>query len=230
VRMFVGASIVLALVTSGQALAQPETGSIINQFDRASIEEGEGDTEAQQAIYDYGECLVKARARQVERFLAAEPYSSSSTKIARQIVFNACLDAGEIQFDPEAIRGPFYQALYRTEFRNSLAVDLGRAPALDYSDMTRAANGNSGVLVSLRRFADCVVRQDAGNVRALAFSQVGSAQESDAYRSLRPAMGSCIAPGDKVAFKPPLLRAVLNEVLYRLSAATVGRPMPMDRK
>lgn len=223
----IAASIAFGMIAPAQATAQ-DTGSIINRYDRAELDEGKADAiESQQAMYDYGACLAKARRRQVERYLATAPFSASADKVARQIVLDACLDAGEIQFATEAIRGPFYQALYRMDFPLEVAADLGKAPALDYSQ-GGAASGD--VLTNLRRFADCVVRQAPDGARKLALSRVGSNEEKAAFQALMPAMGGCIAPGDKVSFKPPLLRAVMGEVLYRLTAASVGRPLAMDRK
>lgn len=217
---------ITGLAVAGPAMAQPDTGHIIHRYDRAELDEGEADpVEAQQAMYDYGACLAKARRRTVERYLATEPFSAAANKVTRQIVLNACLDAGEIQFAPEAIRGPFYQALYRMDFPNPVANDLGKAPTLGYSQ-----RGSADIMTNVRRFADCVVRQNSGGARMLAFSRVGSNEEKAAFKTLMPAMGGCIAPGDKVSFKPPLLRAVMGEVLYRLTVASVGRPMAMDRK
>lgn len=223
--------IIVGLIASAPALAQPDTGHVIQHYDRAQLDEGVADAiEAQQAIYDYGACLAKARRRQVERYLAMAPFSGSAQTLARQMAMSACLDAGEIQFNPEAIRGPFYQALYRIDFRDPPAIDLSKAPALQFSQGKGAGLASSDLLTNMRRFVECAVRQDSTGARKLAFSRVGSAEEKAAFQELMPEMGSCIVPGDKIAFKRPLLRGLFNEVLYRLSTASVGRPMIMDRK
>jgi len=226
-RKTILASLVLAFISPAPAVAAPDTGHIIQRYDRAELPEGEADqVEGMRALYDFGACLAKARRRQVERFLAVAPFSGAAHDAGKQVVSGECLNGGEMRFSPEALRGPFYQALYRRRFGDRAMPDLKDAPQLDFS----VAGGANPVAANLRRFADCVVRGDSWSARSLVMSEFATEAEREAFKALSPAMASCIAPGDKLSFKPVLLRAVFAEVLYRLASASSGSPMPMDRK
>jgi hypothetical protein len=230
VKWFIVPVAIASMVAVAPATAQPDTGHIIQRYDRAELPEGVADArEAQQALYDYGACLTKVRRRQVERFLATDPFSDEAGRVGQQIMSGECLSSGEMRFAAYALRGPFYQALFRRDFGNKAMPDLKSAPKLELAAGTVSAGGATGPLASLRLFADCVVRQDQFAARQLSMSEVGSADEKAALRALGPSMSRCIAPGDKLQFRPPLLRSVFGEVLYRLAAASSGRPMVMDK-
>lgn len=218
-----------AVFPAAPALAQPAMGHIIQRYDPAELPEGKANAlEGQRALYDYGACLVKVRRRQVERFLAIDPFTEEAGRVGQQIVSGECLSSGEMRFGAIALRGPFFQALFRRDFGNKAMPDLRNAPRLDYASGVSTTFATSATLTNLRRFADCVARLDQFPVRALAMSEAGSADEKAAFRTMAPSMARCIAPGDKVEFQPPLLRAVFAEVLYRLASSSVGHPMAVD--
>ena len=216
-----GLAAAAAVCVAGMASAQPDTGHIMQQYDRAKIEAGDelAGVAAQKTLYDYGECVAKARRRQAKAFVAQFPFSKGADEAARRMVTEECLLQGELSFSAEAVRGPVYQALYRKDFDRNDTTDLKGAPIVDYAAGLAAEDALASTTVNLRRFGDCTVRNNSAAARALAFSEVDSAAETEAFASLMPAMGGCVVQGDSIRFTRPLLRAVLAETLYRLSDA-----------
>jgi hypothetical protein len=178
---------------------------------------------------DFGVCVARTGRHAAETFLATFPFSASAAKAARRLVTNDCLVEDEM-VNSEAARGPLYEALYRLDFGKRPAADLSKAPKLDYGPRgDQPIDQPADVLTNLRRFADCTVRQDPGPARNLVLSKLGSAEETLAFLQLGPAMNGCIVPGHTLSLKRPMLRSVIAETLYRLSAAAAGRPAPVDR-
>jgi hypothetical protein len=183
---------------------------------------------SQQDEYELGMCLAQNRRGKAEAFLATFPFSRRAQEAAQGLKTPECLIRGEM-FNSEAVRGALYQVLYRIDFGQHPAADLSKAPQLDYSAGIEATDG-ADVYVNLRRYGDCVVRQDPATARRLTLSGMGSAEESLAFMQLKPAMGACLVPGHSLSFKRPMLKSVVAETLYRLTAAASGRPALADRK
>jgi hypothetical protein len=183
---------------------------------------------SQQDEYQLGLCLAQNRRSKAEAFLATFPFSARARQAAQGLKTPECLIRGEM-FNSEAVRGALYQVLYRMDFGRHPAGDLSKAPQLDYSAGIEATDG-ADVYVNLRRYGDCVVRQDPATARKLTLSGIGSAEESLAFMQLKTAMGVCLVPGHSLSFKRPMLKSVISETLYRLTAAASGRPALADRK
>lgn len=221
----VAAAIILA--GPGPALAKSSTDYAMQSYDRAEQAEDKAEhIEGMRELYDFGACLAKARRHQVERFLAIAPFSPEARDLGKQVISRECLIHSDMRFNAEALRGPFYQALYRRDFGDRAMPDLKDAPQLGIS----VGAESYPAAANLRRFADCVIRQDSWSARSLLMSDFATAEEKTAFKALSPVMARCIAPGDKLSFQPALLRAMFGEVLYRLASASSGDPMPMDRK
>jgi hypothetical protein len=222
---------IASLASSVTALAQPDVGHIIQQYDRARIQPGEAaQLTAQKILYQYANCLTKARRRIVERYLATPPSSAIAIKVARDIASSECLMEGELRFSVEAMRGPMYQALYRLDFKNRQPPDPAKAPALDYGQHPAQPRVFPDPGISLRLFADCAVRTDSAAARRLILSEIGGTEERDALQEMMPAMSACITPGEKVGLTRLTIRGTVAEVLYRLTMASSGRSALADRK
>jgi len=202
------------------ALAQPDTGHVMQQYDRARMDEGKLSAAASQKVLaDYSRCLAKARRRQVEAFLGTVPFSATAATTAKAISTDECLMEGELSFNSEALRGPLYQALYRIDF-GTAAPDISTAPVIDYATASNAADPTQMALVNLRRFGDCISRNDPAAARRLTLSVVGSPDEGVAFQRLGPAMGRCVVHGDRISLKRPMLKGAIAETLYRLSVGS----------
>jgi hypothetical protein len=212
------------------ASAQPDTGHVFQQYDRARVPDGDSSgLQAQRILYNYGACLAKARRKQVELFLATFPFTAKSDRTARKIVSDECLREGELSFPSETLRGPLYQELYRIDFGGNAPANVASAPKLDYALSHGQPAAVDPIHANLRTFADCTVRRDPAAARDLVLSNVGSAGESAALQRMMAPMSSCIVQGDTIKMTRPLIRSAVAEVLYRLTAAATGRPAPGDR-
>jgi hypothetical protein len=204
----------LLTMRAGTAVAQ-DTGHALKRYDRAQI--GEVPTaaplHAQRVLYDYGWCLAKFGRKPAERFVATVPFSPAAADSAKRLAKNECLADGTMSFNPEALRGPIYQALYRLRFGPKPVGGLDSAPAI-----LQESGANAPVII-LRAFADCVVRRDASSARALIMSDIGKPEETAAFTALVPSMGACVAKDSTVELKRPLLRGLFAESLYKLSVA-----------
>ena len=91
------ALLVAALLSSGvqaaaQPAAQPDTGHLMQHYDRAQIEEGQtlNTAQAQRALADYANCLVDARRRMAESFLATFPFSAEANRNGQRLASSDC--------------------------------------------------------------------------------------------------------------------------------------------
>lgn len=116
------------------------------------------------------------------------------------------------------VRGAFAEALYRADFK-----EVGVTPrrTRDYADLglpDTGKNAPKGENIALYRLADCVARNDAGNVDALIRSKEGSNPEKMIFARLQPYLGACGGAGEKWAYSRPALRGALAQAAYRTSA------------
>jgi hypothetical protein len=207
--------------------AKPATGQTLQQNDRLEVSNADSPrSEAQASLYDYAACVAKARPKQVDMFLATFPFSTRAGATARKMVSDQCGIEEDLTFLPESLRGPLYQELYRLDFGGTAPANVAAAPKLNYA---AHANSSDPINVNLRVFADCTVRRDPAAARSLVLSNVGSADESAALQRIAAPMSNCIVQGDTVKLTRPLVRGLVAEVLYRLTAASAGRPAPADR-
>ncbi|MEO5775074.1 MAG: hypothetical protein ABIQ32_13290 [Sphingomicrobium sp.] len=210
--------VAMLVLSSGPAQGQ-DIGHVIEEFKRAKIDpdKTEDPVALQQLIYDYGACLIRSKRRPAEGFLKTYPFSSEAAKASPKVTVDDCVDDGEMRFAAEAVRGPMYQALYKTDFGRAAVTGLRDAPPVDYSAGAQRPAGD--VHLAVRSFADCVVRKDESSTRKLILSRIGSSEEASAIQSLVPLMNGCVEKGNQIRFTRPLLRALFAETSYRLSVA-----------
>ena len=211
-------SLSIPFIVGGPAFAQ-DTGHIIEEFKRARIDPDKTNDPValQRLIYDFGACVIRSKKRVVLPFLDTFPFSPEAAKASSRVTIDDCVDSGEMRFSPEALRGPMYQALYRTDFGKTPVTGLRDVPPVDYTAGAQVQPGDTRL--ALRHFADCVVRKDEAGTRKLILSGVGSSEEASAVQSLVPLMNGCVEKGNEVRFTKPLLRALFAETSYRLSVA-----------
>jgi hypothetical protein len=205
------------------AAAAQDTGSIIPSRGRpASPEGGEDSAEAQRILVVFSRCVVLRNRRGVERFLALIPGSPDWSRAGARIATSDCLYNGQLRFQPPMFRGALYEALYRIDFRARPIPDLAAAPAVDYAGAdTASLNETQRGWVALQSFADCVVRAAPSAARALVLSGIGASEERRAFALVTPALGPCLVAGVELRFSRPVLRGLISESLYRLTAAAV---------
>jgi hypothetical protein len=128
-----------------------------------------------------------------------------------------------LRFRQSIFRGTLYESLYRADYARGRAVDIASAPQIAYvtGDPATWTQGQREWL-GLQDFADCVVRAKPAEARALVMSEVETAAEGRALASIGPALGPCLVQGVETRFSRPILRGLIAESLYRLTAAVAG--------
>jgi hypothetical protein len=207
-----------------------QTGSIIPQRgEPASPEGGEDSADAQQVLNDFSRCVVLRNRRGVERFLALSPGSPGWSRAGSRIATSDCLLNGELRFQPPMFRGALYEALYRVQFGSRPLPDLTAAPPVNYAGADVASlNEVQRGWVALQSFGDCVVRGAPLAARTLVLSAVGTPEERRAFAAVMPALGPCLVAGVELRFSRPVLRGLISESLYRLTAAARASVPPTE--
>ena len=175
---------------------------------------------ARLVIADYAACVANESPALVRDFLARAPSSAAARKLGDRLAQTRCEHEGSLRFSPILFRGHLYEALYRRDFLSRSATALAAAPAIDY----RAGFANAepaALALDLPRltYADCVVRVDSAQARALVVSAAASADEAMAFTSLRPALAQCAHAGSQLRFSRTALRGLIAETLYRMTKA-----------
>lgn len=182
--------------------------------------------DAVRVLNAYAACVVKTNRRGVERALSTASGAPGSDPAMLKLMTQDCLDSGELRFKPSLIRGAFFEQLYRTDAVLLKIQDLKAAPSVDYRLGAPMPYSNGLTLhLGLMDFADCVVRAVPASAQSLVLSRVASSQETNAFADLSPRFRSCLTDGVELEFSRPVLRGVVAEALYRVSAANAGYAM-----
>jgi hypothetical protein len=179
----------------------------------AELEEGTstGDV-ARRAMNVFAACVLHRHTRQAEDWLSLAPGDPAAAKKLANLMDEKCLYDGQLQFSTMLFRGSLYAALYRVQFGH-------RPPALSPAS---GAGGSAGSFGSLSEFANCVVRRDPSTARTLVLATAGSTQEGGALSGLSPQFPLCLAKGSQLRLSKAVMISLLDEALYRDSAAAPG--------
>ncbi len=173
-------------------------------------------------MYGYASCILKQRRKKVDTYLATEPESSESQRLARDLGISKCLANGQLKFNDVIFRAGLYDALYRSQFART-AVDISNAPHIKYYSNSDEATPAAGDWTNMREFAECAVRKAPNEARDLILSDVATGEEMNAFRQITPALSACMHSNMTIKFSPTLLRGYIGEILYRLSAASPSK-------
>ncbi|HEX8526245.1 hypothetical protein [Allosphingosinicella sp.] len=180
--------------------------------------------EAVRLMHAFTTCLSVYR-RNTARLFAAEPGSARAGRMGRAIIRPSCVRPGALRFNHILLRGGLYEAAYEREFRNAPPASFDRLPRLDYPwsgagvpNEVRARN------LAAFRFSECVVRSSPAQARALLETEVTSPEERRVFQSMAGSLSACLSDRLTVRFTRPVLRGLVAEALYRLSAAASLRP------
>lgn len=169
-------------------------------------------------MQNYAKCTGESARRSVESYLATFPGSKLAIKKVRSITEIDCFSSGEMRFQEGLYRGSAYEYLYRTDYSRSKTPDFSSLASVDFSVGASAVpKPDEDVHIGLRKFADCVVRENTEVAHALVFSYLVSEEEKRIFRSLRPAFNSCMSKtvDMTIKFSMSVLRGLIAEVLYR---------------
>lgn len=126
--------------------------------------------------------------------------------------------AGRAGFPPIVLRGLFYEYFFRNEYSSAKVAELTSAPAVSYPV---AENRYKTTLQYqfLMTVGDCVVRKSPMAARDLIVSNVG-ADEAEAVGVVAKLVPACVPNHESLRLSKSILRAMIAEPLYRLSAQT----------
>ena len=205
--VFAGGALALAVAGNAQTLNLPK---------------GVSDaTRARLTLDALGRCLVREEPAKVGAFLKLVPGSRASRDAARKLQSDDCMVAGTVDAPDAALRGSLFTALYRSEFGTGadplqpVGPDFKAEAAGQPADIADA-------YVASRSFAECVVRADEKEARALVLAEPASADEAEAAKALTPAIAGCLPAGQTLELTKTTLVRLLAEMLYRLSGGTIA--------
>ena len=201
-----------------QRSMETDTGSMIAVPTRARIPEEGAMSEinrGREVMRQFAQCALSRNQAGAERALAM-PIGGAYYQAINKLAVDECLSSGTIKFKAPAMRGALFAELYRRKYR---AAD----PGLVAEPVDFAANaGSDGVVqAALDTFADCVVRRDPADARAIVLRPIASKEQDKAFAAVYPHLGPCLAQGQQITLNKPTLENAFAEVLYR-EAATPG--------
>lgn len=214
-------AVILALTVAGSAHAQRDSSTRLGPKPAEISGARNEDDRARQTLYAYAECVFRISRKGVEKYLATFPGSGEARKVALRLSTPDCLGDGELRFNDSLFRGGIYDLLYKADFREAGPLNFTDTPPVDYSiGNDRASNSTSLHDVFIREVADCTVRSGPVEARALIMTKVTTKAESKAFSAVVPHMSGCLNQNVTFKFSKAILRGVVSEALYRLSAAS----------
>jgi len=169
------------------------------------------------------ECVLKGKIpKSLDQFFSLDPYSKEAGELGAKLSNPNCMasSVSEMRFSTPLLRGALYRAIYIRNFGLKAPLPEADQPTLDIEHEIKGNNdSNLNGYIILRKFSDCVVREDALNVRALIVADTASSDEGNALQALQADLGACLLHGQQVKFSKIELRGYLAEALYRLSVA-----------
>jgi hypothetical protein len=172
-----------------------------------------------QLVYDYANCVIERDRKRVDAYLASPPDSAESDRLWPTVAVDECLTVGTLTLTDAGFRGGAYNRLYRSDFGKKGPQDFSAVAPIDYARGMDAGRAEAATDIGARQFADCAVRTDPADAKALVLSRIASADETKAFERLQPPQAACAQKGMRINFSKAALRAVIGEVLYRLSKA-----------
>ncbi len=206
-------SILLALSGATSASAQTETPV-----------RGMSESDAARAtIIDFARCTVRSHRAVVEHLLTKSPLDKGSQYALGKLADSDCMSPGDLQIPYSLMRGGLYAALYMADY--DFAPPVSIITPLDFTaDVGGAATPEAQQYLWLHQFADCVVRADPQDSRALVLAGVANPSESAMFAALAPHFSGCMVKGQSLTFSKAVLAGLIAEVLYRQTkAASVRR-------
>jgi hypothetical protein len=172
-----------------------------------------------QLVYDYANCVINRDRKRVDAYLASPPDSAESDRLWPTVAQDECLTVGTLTLTDAGFRGGAYNRLYRSDFGKKGPQDFSAVAPIDYAAGMDAGRPEARTDIGSRQLADCMVRADSADAKALVLSRIASSDETKALERLQPPQQACAQKTVQITFSKAALRAVIGEVLYRLSKA-----------
>lgn len=194
-------SIILAMA---QAAAAPSAGA------------AKADGPSWPVIQGYAKCLVDQWPGVVQDITNVFPGSAEYKAAIAPLAKSACTQNTELNVPSELVRGGLFQALYAESYPDK-APPLAASPLNLDADVRGQPESRASSFIVLRRYGECVVRDNPEAARVLTLTTAGTSGETDALATLQPTLNRCLTSGNSVSFSKAVLTGIIAEVLYRLS-------------
>jgi hypothetical protein len=182
----------------------------------------------------FSACVVKRNVARSQMLVASTPASAEEQRAVRGLnnAMTACLGKAasktnlygvlKMSFAAPKLRGGLAEQLYRLYFAARPPVAAPRPAAVaPILALEGAAGETLGQAVSYA-VAQCGTAAQPGRVHAIIMVPAGSAEEKTHFRSLRPALSTCLTRGSTFSTNRETLRGYLAESVYRWSLAQPG--------
>lgn len=204
---------------------------------------GRGEQRLREASLAYGDCVVRRNAVAARQVVLAEVPNDDIREDYRRLISTDCMsDAGRggvagILFRADSFRYMLAEGLVRLDYRASGPIDFTAVPridrppvaALDEEELAgmgrrrqaelRESHRLATALRAMALLAECVARAAPEGVRSLALSEPQSADETQRFAVVQPAIAACLPPGESVRLDRSVLRGALLLNYYRLAHA-----------
>lgn len=128
-----------------------------------------------------------------------------------------------LKFEKTSPRDYVFPALYRTDFGRTTVLDFADVDRIGYAVDPAPADAEAQERARrysfLMKMGDCVVRQSPAEAKALVLAPVESEAETAALGSIRMTLAECVVEGQQLKLNKSLVREMIAEPLYRLTAA-----------
>lgn len=214
------------------------------------------DVQARQAFQAYSECVVKRHAWEASEVVLSRSTTLEIEQLHPDVLTSDCLYADDKQNadtmrlpNPDYLRYGLADALVRREYARGLPPDIARAapfshPELKESDYRpkpgktptpeeladlQKSHDRDAVYRSLSIYGECVARADPAGALRLILTNVGSAEEDQAFAAMGDALSACLTPGQTLKFGKTSLRGTVAMNLYRLAKAPKVPAAPVSK-
>jgi hypothetical protein len=196
-------------------------------------------------VHQYAKCVVKRQPRKAADAIQRNLDASAMRKAYPALIDGDCLRGGPM----EVLRASFSGDLYRYAIADALVgrdlaawspTEFSALPRLDHNapgeppaqvdrkgrkikqaayQAAVASYDESRAFTYLSLYGECVVRSMPADAKALLLTKPDSAEETDRFKALAPALQSCMAEGQTMKFGRTTLRGTIAINLYRLAMA-----------
>lgn len=168
---------------------------------------------------DFALCHATRGRKKIEQINAKQPVPVLAAQQYDNLLSGTsdCLTNSSLSFNAEIFSGASFLAMLRLDYRQA-----DRVPALhsvDYMKLADVVAPEGRQYVATRSFAQCVVMAAPRETAALLFSRELSKSEDEAFASVSPHLGPCLAAGQEVKFSRTIIYGLLAEAMYRAAKA-----------
>lgn len=211
----------------------------------AAAEDEFSTAETRALMHAYARCVVKAQPARASEAILRNADNSMILREYRRLIVPECLgrqvrQTTEMRFGGDLYRYALADALVGRELATQPVPDFEKVPRLVHREPGAAPtpiapNGKrlskrkyEAALKSyhedvgysfLSKYGECVVRVDPANSKALLLATPDSAPEAAVFKTLQPALATCLAEGQTLKFGKVALRGTIAINFYRLAHA-----------